>query len=1147
MLSLPAIDCTATLPLINSLNHLAYLTSTSPRIREMVCVDGGLERLIRILRQVPRTPPQPALRGVITKEMQAIWKWSLAFQCVVNIGVRGSENIRTRVVEAGMIPVAVRVLESYLRIADAIREEKKREAKREEAKQRLERAAEAALLGLPDVAATPTTSALRRGAVSYSNGQSDLQNALMAVEGSDAEASRAARPAEGTAEANSVIDSYMANTSMVPSTHNRNHQQAAETLPATHNVETVTPVVAAIDSDSVLSASSSSSSDLVNEAVERASSSQGGADNRPNMVAGYPSGLLTNVSSVEDFTASASGSDGAEDAEMEGEESEMDSTHVHRGRSAEEGQADMQEDYEVGDGATPRPPRRMLAPLAGGEARREVHPAWQAVSQAATSVTPVREVTVMATPRRSQNTIADSRGRMPPTINEPVPNNTDAAQAGRPHHHHHHHAHHHHGHRERAANQGETVLHPSDMIYREEEVLLSLQLLAYLSKYAHVRTLFHCDLSLLNSLETLDGSITGALRDSIQSWNPHHPTKKNVFCIAERYTLKSSRTGLSHFAPHGESRVAPEIQYWAGVIMRNACRKDENQGGIRQCANMLCGKWEKQPREFAKCRRCRKAKYCSKQCQSKGWQMGHRFWCSARNDDEHPDAKDKSKEKTGAGELRGDVPMEGEQADALQRRHVGVGEGIGMQQDQQPDAMPTLQAGHAHVSPPPLFPAGRAPQRVYPGEVPRRHASTSSSLTPTAQTTHGGRRVVSAIPTHLQPPSSDDPDSGGSRSRTISAASSGGEQSDMSDDEMERASRRVVANTVSPAQRSPGVSLTPLPGMTAAEEAMMLSMASTAGDAVVSPGLVSAAGMVPTRTDLAGRPLPPPVIAQHDAGMQSIGAPGDDIMAMGGGLTPGVQEEQETAVFGRGDIDQMIWRGRTPAAEDEEEARDTRRRGSTITARNVAHYRQQITDEEEEDDGLSMMSVSAASSACGRANNGSGSSSSGSGSGNSAIANAGSAGGRTLSGTPRCPSSSNLLAPVARQPHRFASVASATSPVASSSRNTVIPHSFVRGSLAGTFGDWRTSSSPVENERSVSTTSSPTNLAAAGLGLNSSRTTMHSSLGRITSAPAHSMSFDSGMPVDHRLQQSNDFIVPSEIQNLLNTVESSDDMQLDTA
>ena len=49
---------------------------------------------------------------------------------------------------------------------------------------------------------------------------------------------------------------------------------------------------------------------------------------------------------------------------------------------------------------------------------------------------------------------------------------------------------------------------------------------------------------------------------------------------------------------------------------------------------MLCGRWETYPREFAKCRRCRKAKYCGKECQSTAWSEGHRFWCSAKDVDE---------------------------------------------------------------------------------------------------------------------------------------------------------------------------------------------------------------------------------------------------------------------------------------------------------------------------------------------------------------------------------------------------------------------------------------------------------------------------------------------------------------------------------
>lgn len=51
---------------------------------------------------------------------------------------------------------------------------------------------------------------------------------------------------------------------------------------------------------------------------------------------------------------------------------------------------------------------------------------------------------------------------------------------------------------------------------------------------------------------------------------------------------------------------------------------------------VLCGRWESYPREFAKCRRCRKAKYCGKECQSTAWSEGHRFWCSAKDTSDIP-------------------------------------------------------------------------------------------------------------------------------------------------------------------------------------------------------------------------------------------------------------------------------------------------------------------------------------------------------------------------------------------------------------------------------------------------------------------------------------------------------------------------------
>ena len=106
----------------------------------------------------------------------------------------------------------------------------------------------------------------------------------------------------------------------------------------------------------------------------------------------------------------------------------------------------------------------------------------------------------------------------------------------------------------------------------------------------------------------------------------------NMFSLVERFTFRPSPSDPLLYS------IPEEVQYWAGVIMRNACRKDDAKGGTRQCAHMPCGKWESFPREFAKCRKCRKAKYCSKQCQSAAWSEGHRFWCSTRSDDAPPGA-----------------------------------------------------------------------------------------------------------------------------------------------------------------------------------------------------------------------------------------------------------------------------------------------------------------------------------------------------------------------------------------------------------------------------------------------------------------------------------------------------------------------------
>ena len=56
-----------------------------------------------------------------------------------------------------------------------------------------------------------------------------------------------------------------------------------------------------------------------------------------------------------------------------------------------------------------------------------------------------------------------------------------------------------------------------------------------------------------------------------------------MFSLVERFTFRVNMTESE--MPNPPPAMPQEIQYWAGVIMRNACRKDESRGGIRQCAN----------------------------------------------------------------------------------------------------------------------------------------------------------------------------------------------------------------------------------------------------------------------------------------------------------------------------------------------------------------------------------------------------------------------------------------------------------------------------------------------------------------------------------------------------------------------------------
>ncbi|KAJ2817257.1 hypothetical protein FBU31_006286, partial [Coemansia sp. 'formosensis'] len=207
----------------------------------------------------------------------------------------------------------------------------------------------------------------------------------------------------------------------------------------------------------------------------------------------------------------------------------------------------------------------------------------------------------------------------------------------------------------------------SHVMYRHDDVVLALQLLAYLSKTPSQRQQLHeCPL-LYTQMRAINGSSSGASASSTLllsatnstgggGSNSNHgcgyatqndldspyraaqcaaqansaagvpvPRRRqnagdatvDVFSIVEKFTLHKA--------------FPSDMAYWSAIVMRNGCRRDETRNYCRQCAYSKCQKWELHPNEFAKCRRCRKAKYCSKACQSSAWQEGHRNWCNERN------------------------------------------------------------------------------------------------------------------------------------------------------------------------------------------------------------------------------------------------------------------------------------------------------------------------------------------------------------------------------------------------------------------------------------------------------------------------------------------------------------------------------------
>lgn len=613
-----ALDCTSTLPLINSLNNLAYLTTSSGRIRDILTVDGGIERLVCILKEGR------------SKDMMEMWKWNLAFQCIVNIGVRGSEAVRTRVVEADMVPVIATILDNYFQVIEKCREKAEIESRRK-----------CPLGSLGGSRGFHRASSSRDDQHTQ---RSDRSRRHVPPPISIPEPREQLEETQSAATTPTVTAANLSLSSPPDRTSFQRHQHQRS---LSSQMQFSSPGVGG---------SRQASEQPVTSAPSRDNAGTFGlrpvrdADRLPSMLSNVhseiPSGPQSPPTPIRhapppESQSPTAMSRAARRASMRHQLStSMSNNLAHEARARAEDlddeerqpepHVDIQSDIvmqDVLDDDTILEPRTDAVNL-GASHEDETFNISHRLSTDGSAINPV------TTPTQTQNGFQPNQ--IPPAMN---PLNATPPNLQQP----------------------PTWLQPQRSLPldrpapaqvlaampRDEDVLMSLQLLAYVSKYCNLRSYFQQshlvprlkigkDLRLLDPDYNPASSPFGPSQDELdEDWDNEFVEKPgelpyNIFPLIEKFTAKPS-TSSRHSSTGPISPQQGEMSYWAGVVMRNLCRKDDSRGGIRQCAYWQCGKWEEYTRQFAKCRRCRRTKYCSKECQKGAW-GSHRFWCVAADD-----------------------------------------------------------------------------------------------------------------------------------------------------------------------------------------------------------------------------------------------------------------------------------------------------------------------------------------------------------------------------------------------------------------------------------------------------------------------------------------------------------------------------------
>ncbi|CAG8134934.1 unnamed protein product [Penicillium olsonii] len=580
-----ALDCTSTLPLINSLNHLAYLTTSSARIRDILTVDGGVERLICILKEGR------------SKDLMEMWKWSLAFQCVVNIGVRGSEGVRTRVVEADMVPVIATILSNYIKVVDKVRARDCPESEKQSSSKEGKSSREPSARSTPMEVDTQTES--------HESEESHRRQAPPSIE-LPQPFRHESQPIDSdamdiTSPPHAPRISSPESSNLGQESHHRAHDgrspRAGHRLRSMQPLATAVPSVETPDGFGLRPVHDTERLPSMLPGLQTGIVSQPDSPTTPSgPLHSQPRSLPQTIAARQRPAIRQQQSGSGESDDAQGEDSTMDESNMGQPTETIVGLPDRMELDNV-EGREDA----MLDNVSPAHGLTVTDPSEEEGPEVETfNITHRSTVdgSIITNGNGQNNGLGLSPTQATNNPNSPTLTPTPYALYLRD--------------RNAPAAQGVLTAMP-----RDEDVLMSLQLLAYISKYCYLRSYFQSShlvprLKIDRELHLLDENPDPSSIEMCEDEDEYiNPDDVNIFPLVEKFTVRHH---------------SKDMQYWACVVMRNLCRKDEANGGIRQCAYYKCGKWEEYQRQFAKCRRCRRTKYCSKECQKSAW-VYHRHWC----------------------------------------------------------------------------------------------------------------------------------------------------------------------------------------------------------------------------------------------------------------------------------------------------------------------------------------------------------------------------------------------------------------------------------------------------------------------------------------------------------------------------------------